>query len=214
MRRPLALATGQLVVDGGVKRGVVAFTLPALVGSYEPRARASGDAREADVSREIWHAHARRDLAYQSCSVDSGRVGTRGRGRRRLNAQGFDKRGERRRLLPPAGFVEEEARERLTPRLENADQRTLFQVRRRAILPEVCHADAVERRTNHEVHIVHDQWTVDRHRRRLFAFIELPAIDLVGTVAARLRPCCVRNVEEDFSAIHTSRPRVAFAQSA
>jgi hypothetical protein len=71
-------------------------------------------------------------------------------------------------------------------------------VRRRAILPEICHADAVERRTDHEVHIVHDHWTVNRHRQRLFAFVELPPIDLVGTVVKLRSSATARNADTTF----------------
>jgi hypothetical protein len=66
-------------------------------------------------------------------------------------------------------------------------------VRRGVLLHEKRQADAVDRGSNQQLHIVDDQWTVDGHRKRLLALIELPAISLIRTVPKVEVPMLVRS---------------------
>src|SRR5215217_7435762 len=72
-------------------------------------------------------------------------------------AQHLDQRGQRRRLLPPTWVIEEEAGKRLAPRLQNAHERSTFEVGRRAIFSNIGQANTVERGPNDQFNIVDDQ---------------------------------------------------------
>jgi PAS domain S-box-containing protein len=69
-------------------------------------------------------------------------------------------------VLAATQVVQKEAWERLAARLENAHQGAALEVRCRAILSNVRQPRAIECGANHEFHIVHDQWTVDRDGQR------------------------------------------------
>src|SRR5438093_1265950 len=100
-----------------------------------------------------------------------------------LESKRVDECGPRSRLLSSTRVVQEEPWERLTPLLEDANERTGIKMRRGAILSEVRQANPIESSANDQVHVVHDERTVDRDRQRLLALVELPAIDLVTAVA-------------------------------
>jgi hypothetical protein len=95
----------------------------------------------------------------------------------------LDQRGQRRRLLPPTWVVEEKAGERLAPRLQDARERSAFEVRRRAVLSKVGQANIVERGPNDQFNIVDDQRAGHGNAQRFLAVVEFPPINLVPAMA-------------------------------
>src|SRR3954470_2252427 len=98
-------------------------------------------------------------------------------------AQRLDQSGQRRRLLPPTWVIKEEAGERLAPRLQDAHERSTFEVGRRAILSKVGQANTVERGPNDQFNIVDDQRTAHGNAQRLLALVEFPPINLLPAMA-------------------------------
>src|SRR5215218_3910164 len=98
-------------------------------------------------------------------------------------AQHLDQRGQRRRLLPPTWVIEEEAGKRLAPRLQNAHERSTFEVGRRAIFSNIGQANTVERGPNAQFNIVDDQRPAHGNAQRLLALVELPPISLLPAMA-------------------------------
>src|SRR3954462_15567898 len=91
--------------------------------------------------------------------------------------QHLDQRRQRRWLLPPTWVIEEEAGERLAPRLQNAHERSTFEVGRRAIFSKVGQTNTVERGPNDQFNIVDDQRPVRGSPQRLFAFVNSPPVN-------------------------------------
>src|SRR5258706_10224556 len=57
-------------------------------------------------------------------------------------------------------------------------KRAAFDVRHRAILPDVREPNAIQGCAKHEFHVIDDERTVDRHGYRLRALLGLPSVDL------------------------------------
>src|SRR5207302_9465766 len=72
--------------------------------------------------------------------------------------------------------------ERRAPILEHAHELPLCEMRRRALLRHERQSYAIERRANHELHVIDDQRAVHRDGEGLLALIELPAVHAGGSV--------------------------------
>src|SRR5437867_5495271 len=80
-------------------------------------------------------------------------------------------------------MIEEEGREGRAPVVEHAHQLPTREVRRRALLRHERQTYAVDRRPDHDLHVVDDQWSVHRHGERLLALVELPPVHAGGAVS-------------------------------
>src|SRR5258706_11089256 len=84
---------------------------------------------------------------------------------------------QRRRHLPPARIVEMEARKGRRPLLQQAPELSGGDEGLDLIVEKVRKADAVERRADRDLGLIHDQRAFDRGLELLLTALELPAIE-------------------------------------
>ena len=66
-------------------------------------------------------------------------------------------------LLSPARVIKEESGERLAPIVQHADERATREMLTDLVLSHESEANAVKGGTDHNLHVIHDERTVDRN---------------------------------------------------